>query len=131
MLLIGIMVAWDSDRACHLYTPKEFSGAAGCYIYVPEGGEIEIDCNDCHSSTGLLWRDWFVLLIGVGVIAIGVFGGMVQLCLPLELSTDAAVRQEQTTVRVYAYCMMCFAFVVGLTCILTALELPVTKYLPS
>eukprot|EP00658_Telonema_sp_P-2_P017470 TRINITY_DN1678_c0_g1_i6.p1 TRINITY_DN1678_c0_g1~~TRINITY_DN1678_c0_g1_i6.p1 ORF type:complete len:202 (+),score=37.20 TRINITY_DN1678_c0_g1_i6:198-803(+) len=97
MLLVGVFTAWEQDR---------------CYIYVPEGGSIRIDCDDCDTSSGLHWRDWFVLLLGMAAIGVGVYG---------------AIQNDRSTIRAYAYCMMCFAFVIGLACVLTSLEIPILE----
>ena len=50
-------------------------GNERCYIYVPEGGDILIDCNQCNEGAGLLWRDWFVFFVGLAAISLGIYGG--------------------------------------------------------
>ena len=54
-------------------------GNERCYIYVPEGGDILIDCNQCSDGAGLLWRDWFVFFVGLAAISLGIYGGTAQM----------------------------------------------------
>jgi hypothetical protein len=97
LLLIGVFVG---------------HGAAECEIRLPQGSAIEVDCNRCRLLGGLRWRDIFILFMGCGTICIGVY---------------AAVFKNKDYCRVYGLVMMVFAFVVGLTAVLTGLETPVLE----
>jgi|EP00505_MAST-04D_sp_SCG-Rhode-Island_P004853 hypothetical protein len=87
-------------------------GAAECEIRLPAGAGIEVDCNRCRLLGGLKGRDIFLLLAGVGTILVGVY---------------AAVAKSKHYCRVYGLTMMVFAFMIGLTGLLTGLEVPVLE----
>ena len=87
-------------------------GAAECEIRLPQGSAIEVDCNRCRLLGGLRWRDIFILMCGISVICIGIY---------------AAVFKDKDYCRVYGMAMMVFAFVVGMTAVLTGLETPVLE----
>ena len=97
MLIVGVFVG---------------HGAAECEIRLPAGSSIEVDCNRCRLLGGLKWRDIFLLMGGVGTICVGIY---------------AAVFKSKHYCRVYGLVMMVFAFIIGLTAILTGLEVPVLE----
>ena len=87
-------------------------GAAECEIRLPAGSGIEVDCNRCRLLGGVKGRDIFLLMAGLGTICIGVY---------------AAAFKSKHYCRVYGMTMMVFAFMIGLTGILTGLEVPVLE----
>ena len=87
-------------------------GSAECEVRLPQGSAIEVDCNRCRLLGGLRWRDVFILFCGNGTICLGVY---------------AAIFKDKEYCRMYGLAMMVFAFIVGLTGILTGLEVPVLE----
>jgi hypothetical protein len=73
---------------------------------------VSVDCNRCRLIGGLRWRDVFILFCGNGTICLGVY---------------AAIFKDKEYCRMYGLAMMVFAFIVGLTGILTGLEVPVLQ----
>jgi hypothetical protein len=82
-----------------------------CIVQLPEVGPMVIDCDSCH-KLGLTWRTFCTFVLGFGVISIGLV---------------AVWRRDQRLLFIYGTCMLLFAFVVGLTAVLTALETPVLE----
>lgn len=87
-------------------------GSAECEVRLPQGSAIEVDCNRCRLLGGLRWRDVFILFCGNGTICLGIY---------------AAIFKDKEYCRIYGLAMMVFAFIVGLTGILTGLEVPVLE----
>ena len=86
-------------------------GRTECTVQLPAVGPMVIDCDTCH-KLGMTWRNWSMLLIGSGVIATGLI---------------AVLKHDQRLLFIYGTCMLLFAFMVGLTAVLTALETPVLE----
>ena len=86
-------------------------GRAECTITLPSSGPIMVDCDSCRQR-GLGWRQFLLFLLGGGVIGCGVL---------------AVQRRDQQLVFIYGSAMIVFAFAVGLTAVLTALETPVLE----
>merc|ERR1712167_135037 len=81
-------------------------------VRLPSGSSIEVDCNRCRLLGRLRWRDIMLLIGGIGAILIGMY---------------AAVFRNQHFCKVYGGVMMVYAFIIGLTSILTGLETPVLE----
>ena len=85
-------------------------GGAECDLEVIRGGHVDIDCNVCRPLSGLRWRDVLLLVGGLGVIGLGFY---------------SAIFHDQAACRTYGMVMLVYAFVLGLTAILTGLQAPV------
>jgi len=85
-------------------------GGAECELDVMDTGVVTINCGACRALGGFKWRDLFLLLGGLCIIGVGAY---------------AAVMKNQEACRVYGMIMLFYAFVVGLTAILTGLQTPV------
>ena len=86
-------------------------GRSDCTIQLPPTGPMILDCDSCH-TLGMTWRTLLTLTGGMAVIGIGI---------------TAVWRRDQHLLFVYGTCMLLFAFVVGLTAVLAALETPVLE----
>jgi hypothetical protein len=85
-------------------------GGAECQLAVVRGGHVDIDCNVCRPLAGLRWRDTLILIVGLGVIGLGVY---------------SALFHDMWACRTYGLVMLCYAFILGLTAVLTGLQAPV------
>ena len=86
-------------------------GRADCAATLPDSGPMVIDCDSCR-RLGLTFRGGAMFLFGLGVISTGLI---------------AVWKRDQRLIFVYGSTMVFFAFVVGLTAVLTALESPVLE----
>jgi hypothetical protein len=87
-------------------------GAAECDVRLPSGSAIEVDCNRCRLLGRLRWRDIMLLVGGMAAIFVGMY---------------AAVFRSMHMCKIYGGVMMVYAFIIGLTAILTGLETPVLE----
>jgi len=71
------------------------------------GVDVSIDCETCTRHPYVPWQQIVLLLVGIVVILIGI-------C--------AAVFRSKRLCKIYGLIMMIFAFIIGLTSLLTGLE---------
>lgn len=86
-------------------------GRAECAVSLPSNGPVQVLCDTC-ARLGLTMRSFIMYGGSATVIGIGVL---------------AVLRRDKSLLLVYGSCMLFFAFVVGLTAALTALEAPVLE----
>ena len=83
-------------------------GQLFCMIVLSQHGRAKMDCHRCaYISYGLHFRDWFLLLSGLGVIGCGVY---------------AAVRKSRTACQYYGIAMIAFGCSIGLAGLLIFYE---------
>jgi len=82
-------------------------GNAECEVSIHGGADVEIDCNNCVKHPYVSWQQVVLLLIGVCIILVGVM---------------AALLRSKRLCKVYGIIMMVYAFVIGLTALLTGLD---------
>merc|ERR1711871_612813 len=80
---------------------------AECTVLMPSGAVV-VDCTQCR-KTGLTFGHIILLLVGMSVIGVGMY---------------AAMFRDKQFCKIYGMIMMVYAFVIGLTAILTGLETP-------
>eukprot|EP00301_Raphidiophrys_heterophryoidea_P027814 c9835_g1_i1.p1 GENE.c9835_g1_i1~~c9835_g1_i1.p1 ORF type:complete len:204 (+),score=44.98 c9835_g1_i1:40-612(+) len=96
MLMIGVLIG--------IHRPE-------CMIRVVENtGEMIVDCEHCKASAGLDWRDFVLLFAGIAVIGVGIY---------------AALHRDRDHCQTYGMVMLLYSFVIGLSAILTSLEIPI------
>merc|ERR1740130_518430 len=87
-------------------------GAAECDVSLPSGSSIVVECGRCRLLGRLRWRDIMLLVGGLAAIFVGMY---------------AAAFRNQHMCKIYGGVMMVYAFIIGLTAILTGLETPVLE----
>lgn len=88
-------------------------GKQACQIIDdPSTNEAQVDCSSCSANMALDWREALLLTGGIFVILTGVM---------------ASLRRSKKLCQFYGFVMMIYAFLIGLTSILTAIEIPVIR----
>jgi len=87
-------------------------GNQQCEIDVQSGSSVHINCDNCWTHTYVSWQQIALLCVGVVVILIGIL---------------AATLRSKRLCRFYGLIMMIYAFVIGLTALLTGLDVVVLK----
>ena len=82
-------------------------GKAECEVTIHGGGDVEINCGYCQEHTYVTWQQVVLLLVALVVTILGII---------------AALFRSKRMCRVYGLIMMVYAFVIGLTSLLTGLD---------
>jgi len=82
-------------------------GRAECEVSIHGGADVQINCNNCIKHPYVSWQQVVLLLIGMFVIFVGV---------------AAAIFRSKRMCKIYGIIMMIYAFVIGLTALLTGLD---------
>ena len=87
-------------------------GGAACALQLHGENDVRIDCNRCRALRGSDWQDYFFLGVGIASIFTGAY---------------ASIFRSEEYCRIYGMTMLVYSFVIGLTAVLTILELPVLQ----
>eukprot|EP01119_Soliformovum_irregulare_P022769 TRINITY_DN7846_c0_g1_i2.p1 TRINITY_DN7846_c0_g1~~TRINITY_DN7846_c0_g1_i2.p1 ORF type:complete len:205 (-),score=30.13 TRINITY_DN7846_c0_g1_i2:110-724(-) len=82
-------------------------GKSECEVSIHGGSDIEINCNNCKTHPYVSWQQLVLLFVGLIVISLGVV---------------AALWRSRKMCKIYGIIMMIYAFVIGLTSLLTGLD---------
>jgi len=82
-------------------------GKASCPIDVRSGDDVQVNCGQCYRHSFVTWQQATLFVVGLGIILIG---------------AGAAILRKKTMCRVYGFFMLLYAFMLGLTSLLTGLD---------
>eukprot|EP01112_Ceratiomyxa_fruticulosa_P023612 TRINITY_DN9107_c0_g2_i1.p1 TRINITY_DN9107_c0_g2~~TRINITY_DN9107_c0_g2_i1.p1 ORF type:complete len:184 (-),score=23.83 TRINITY_DN9107_c0_g2_i1:138-689(-) len=82
-------------------------GRAECQVKMHSGSDAEIDCSTCVRHSFVTWEQVVLLCVGLCIVAVGI---------------SASIFRSKRLCKIYGFIMMVYAFVVGLTSLLTGLD---------
>jgi len=82
-------------------------GRASCPITVRSGDDVQVNCGECIRHKYITWQQAALLAVGLAIILVGVI---------------AAFLRRKSMCRVYGLIMLIYAFILGLTSLLTGLD---------